>query len=766
MAATDLEKLVVQLSADIKNYENALKRAQGVTNRQMGAMQRQAQTSSKAIAGSFIAAGAKIAAAFVAADTVRGAIRLSESATRIDNALKVAGLSGKELEDVFNGLYTAAQKNGAPIESLATLYSKVALSQKELGVSTEDLKGFTDNVALAMRVAGTDAVTASGALTQLGQALGSGKVQAEEFNSILDGTPTIVQAVAAGLKEAGGSVARLKQLIVDEKISSEAFFRAFEAGSVTLEQKAANSTFTIAQAATNLNTALVKVAREFNNSTGASQRFAGGINTAAEAIGNFDVSGLIQKIRDARAELDGFVSDLGNAEIFKKLNELLGVTDSEGNVINLDAEAAKDETASLEAEVKTLQDRIKLNTSLGFDNTEAMARLAEVGAQLNAIKAAAANLPATIEGYSVVPGEGVVADTGSTYSGPPTRGGKRRKPTVTPVSVTDFKPPPGKGGGGGRKRGGGGGGSENDLQREIQQIRERTAAIQAETTAMAGLNPLVDDYGYSVEFASSKQALLTAAQEAGVKITPELTAQIEALAGGYAQASAEAEKLAQSQENTRQMAEDFKGIAKDALGGFISDLRDGKSATEALGNALDRITEKLLDMALNSVFDNIFSGFSIGGGGGGADPWAGLRLAKGGPVHAATGGRISGPGSGTSDSIPAMLSDGEFVVNAAATKKNLAALQAINSGKGLHLATGGFVGRSRAGSVGGAPVMNVKVINNANTTVKQEQRQTLQGPQLAIVIDEIVGDKIGTPGSRSRAAIQGAYNVKPGLARR
>ena len=40
-----------------------------------------------------------------------------------------------------------------------------------------------------------------------------------------------------------------------------------------------------------------------------------------------------------------------------------------------------------------------------------------------------------------------------------------------------------------------------------------------------------------------------------------------------------------------------------------------------------------------------------------------------GEVHAATGGHISGPGTGTSDSIPAMLSNGEFVLRAASVRK-------------------------------------------------------------------------------------------------
>lgn len=46
----------------------------------------------------------------------------------------------------------------------------------------------------------------------------------------------------------------------------------------------------------------------------------------------------------------------------------------------------------------------------------------------------------------------------------------------------------------------------------------------------------------------------------------------------------------------------------------------------------------------------------------------------------ASGGYISGPGGPTSDSIPAMLSNGEYVVNAAKTKEYLPVLEAINSG--------------------------------------------------------------------------------------
>lgn len=63
---------------------------------------------------------------------------------------------------------------------------------------------------------------------------------------------------------------------------------------------------------------------------------------------------------------------------------------------------------------------------------------------------------------------------------------------------------------------------------------------------------------------------------------------------------------------------------------------------------------------------------------------------------AATGGLISGPGTGTSDSIPARLSDGEYVVRAEATRQHLPLLHAINSGAVSGYADGGYVGDASA----------------------------------------------------------------------
>ena len=70
---------------------------------------------------------------------------------------------------------------------------------------------------------------------------------------------------------------------------------------------------------------------------------------------------------------------------------------------------------------------------------------------------------------------------------------------------------------------------------------------------------------------------------------------------------------------------------------------------------------------------------------------AGSFFGNSGSVAAATGGYIQGPGTGTSDSIAARLSNGEYVVNAEQTARYRDILDAINAGNLNMYAEGGYV---------------------------------------------------------------------------
>jgi len=570
--ATDAERLLIRLEVTQAKFEKQLAKANGTVNRRARSMERRFDKMNRTIGSGASRLGGRLVAAFASVAALRGAQALVDASTRINNALKVAGLSGAELTNVYDKLFESALRNGAPLENLVSLYSRAALAQKDLGVTTQELVKFTDNVAIALRVAGTSAGASSGALLQLAQAMGGGVVRAEEFNSLLEGALPIAQAAAAGLDEAGGSVSKLRQLVIDGKVSSEAFFRAFEAGAPTLQEKVADSELTIAQSMTNIQTALIGAASRFDDVVNASGNFASAIDGIANVINRFDIAPILSQL-DALGDAFG---DFGNNPVFQKLSNMLGVD-------------------------TTIKYKIVAGQGLVRDDG-----LSEEAIRQSVTNRKTGRLPATA------------------------------KKAVKTVSLDDFALPDDDKDGKKERL--------DSLQREIRAIEERTAAIQVGIAAQSSLNPLIDDYGFAVERAAAVQELLAAAQRAGVAVTPQLRAQIEALAEGYAASVVQAEKLAESQDRVRQSVADMAGFGRDAMGGFINDMRNGVTAAESLANALDKVIDRLLDSALDGLFGggstkgNGFLGDLLGsvfGGGlsGGGDPWAGLRYAKGGVVR-------------------------------------------------------------------------------------------------------------------------------------
>jgi hypothetical protein len=89
------------------------------------------------------------------------------------------------------------------------------------------------------------------------------------------------------------------------------------------------------------------------------------------------------------------------------------------------------------------------------------------------------------------------------------------------------------------------------------------------------------------------------------------------------------------------------------------------------------------------------------------------------------GGMVRGPGGPRDDLVPAMLSDGEFVVNAAATQEFLPLLKAINANR---YADGGLVGATRmaaGGRVGLSPVMSTDAYVRLGDVTDDEWRALL-----------------------------------------
>lgn len=182
-------------------------------------------------------------------------------------------------------LFESAQRTRTAYGDMAELYSRVARAGSELGTSQAKIIEFTEGVGKALAVQHTSADAARGALLQLGQALSTSVVRAEEFNSINEATPYILQVVAKNIDGLDGSIAKLRARMLDGKLTSKEFFEAFLKGQKGVSEDFGKASLTIGQSVTLVVNALTKFIGEMDKALGVSDK----IGTAAKFIAaNFD----------------------------------------------------------------------------------------------------------------------------------------------------------------------------------------------------------------------------------------------------------------------------------------------------------------------------------------------------------------------------------------------------------------------------------------------------------------------------------------------
>ena len=232
-------------------------------------------SSARRMVGAAAAAAASIA-------SVGAALRSADQFTAMQNGLRGMGMSAAEAAASLDSIAGIAQRTRAPLEATASLYQRISMASQELGASQQEVLRFTENVGLALGASGAAAGQASGALLQLSQAMSGGTVRAEEFNSILEGAFPIALAAARGIDEAGGSVGRLRALVIEGKISSEEFFDAILSQTDALQTAFGETIPTMSQAVTVLGGGVTMLIGRLNEATGVTD----GIATAIMGMGN------------------------------------------------------------------------------------------------------------------------------------------------------------------------------------------------------------------------------------------------------------------------------------------------------------------------------------------------------------------------------------------------------------------------------------------------------------------------------------------------
>ena len=105
------------------------------------------------------------------------------------------------------------------LEGITNITARLA----PLGVGVEDIKSTFFGFNTAAKLAGASTIEASNAFRQLAQALGSGRLQGDEFRSISEQIPTILAPIA---EELDTDIGKLKEFASQGKLTSDVVLRA------------------------------------------------------------------------------------------------------------------------------------------------------------------------------------------------------------------------------------------------------------------------------------------------------------------------------------------------------------------------------------------------------------------------------------------------------------------------------------------------------------------------------------------------------------
>lgn len=176
-----------------------------------------------------------------------------------------------------------ASSSRTDLDSVATLYTRLAQNSASLGLHQKELANITEAVSLATTLSGGSAASAAAGVQQLAQAMASGVLSGDEFRSVMENSPRVVKAMT---NQFGISVGELRNLAEDQKLSAKLVAEAMQLELDTLRNEMGKTPTTVGQAMTKIKNAWAGVVDGFMNGTGVSAELANTLSNVADMLTN------------------------------------------------------------------------------------------------------------------------------------------------------------------------------------------------------------------------------------------------------------------------------------------------------------------------------------------------------------------------------------------------------------------------------------------------------------------------------------------------
>ena len=246
-------------------------------------------------------------ATYATIQTLSTALNLSDQLTSTTARLNLMNDGLQTTQDLQNMIYLSAERARGSYQATADAVSKLGLMAGDAFGSSEEIIAFMEQVNKQFTIAGTEAAGIDAAMLQLTQAMGSGVLRGEEYNSILEQAPNIIQAIADYMEVPKG---QLKDMAAEGQITADIVKAAMFAAADDTNAKFESMPKTFSQIWTSFqNTALMafQPVLQRMNEIANSEAFQEFVNNAIEGLSM--VAGIALEIFDLLVGVAGAVAD-------------------------------------------------------------------------------------------------------------------------------------------------------------------------------------------------------------------------------------------------------------------------------------------------------------------------------------------------------------------------------------------------------------------------------------------------------------------------
>lgn len=227
----------------------------------------------------------KLATAMAALGVGFGAKELADIADEYSNMagrINIAVGETGNFEGALQGVKDVSLATNSNLSATTQLFTKINDAGKELGMTQEQSLELTKTITQAIQLGGGAAESNEAAIIQLTQALQSGVLRGDEFNSIMEQAPGISQALAASL---GVTTGELRTMAGEGKLSAQTVIQALQEQSAAIESDYEKLPLTIGKALQKIQTQWQILIGEFDQDNGASSKVAEWISALGDSMG-------------------------------------------------------------------------------------------------------------------------------------------------------------------------------------------------------------------------------------------------------------------------------------------------------------------------------------------------------------------------------------------------------------------------------------------------------------------------------------------------